>query len=77
MRILIVKLFAFIVLSIHLMMFPSDQHATETLEYVVLLSDSGESLNSESFSVSAYLGKPSEKALDDDLKLILADYQHA
>lgn len=32
------------------MMFPSDQHATEILEYVVLLSHSDESLNSESLT---------------------------
>ena len=50
MRILIAKLFPFIVLSIFLMIFPSDQHATETLQYAVLLSDSGESLNSESLA---------------------------
>jgi serine phosphatase RsbU (regulator of sigma subunit) len=50
MRILIAKLFPFIILSILLIFLPSDQHATETLEYIVLFSHSGESLNSETLA---------------------------
>ena len=50
MRTLIRKLFAPIILSVLFLFAPSDQYATETHEYVVLFSHSGEYLNSESIT---------------------------
>ncbi len=50
MQILIGKLFPPIILSVLFLFAPSDQYATETHEYVVLFSHSGEYLNSESIT---------------------------
>jgi sigma-B regulation protein RsbU (phosphoserine phosphatase) len=50
MRTLIRKLFAPIILSVLFLFAPSDRYATETHEYMVLFSHSGEYLNSESIT---------------------------
>jgi serine phosphatase RsbU (regulator of sigma subunit) len=64
MRTLIRKLFAPIILSVLFLFAPSDQFATETHEYVVLFSHSGEYLNSESIT-NAYVSLVSSESPGD------------
>jgi sigma-B regulation protein RsbU (phosphoserine phosphatase) len=64
MRTLIRKLFPPVILSVLFLFAPSDQYATETHEYVVVFSHSGEFLNSESIT-NAYVSLVSSESPGD------------